>query len=79
MSTVMSPDSVAEALETVHAGLGYLAAADVAQLPAETQAECLRQLERTDAIATAARPGSWPRSPPGRATPPTRITARGPG
>ena len=79
MSTVMSPDSVAEALEMVRAGLGYLAAADVAQLPAETQAECLRQLERTDAIATAARPGSWPRSPRARGTRGTRITASGPG
>ncbi|HEY1322065.1 MAG TPA: DUF222 domain-containing protein [Streptosporangiaceae bacterium] len=55
MSTVMSPDSVAEALEMVRAGLGYLAAADAAQLPAEIQAECLRGLERTDAISTAAR------------------------
>jgi hypothetical protein len=37
MSTVMSPDSVAEALEMVRAGLGYLAAADAASLPAETR------------------------------------------
>ena len=55
MSTVMSPDSVAEALEMVRAGLGYLATADAASLAAETQAECLRTLERTDAISTAAR------------------------
>ena len=39
----------------VRAGLGYLAAADAAQLPAATQAECLRELEQTDAMATAAR------------------------
>src|SRR5437763_16026481 len=39
----------------VRAGLGYLAAADAAQLAAATQAECLRELEQTDAIATAAR------------------------
>ena len=39
----------------VRAGLGYLAAADAAQLSAATQAECLRELEQTDAIATAAR------------------------
>ena len=39
----------------VRAGLGYLAAADAAQLPAATQAECLRELERTDAAVTAAR------------------------
>src|ERR1700758_675869 len=55
MSTVMSPDSVAEALEMMRAGLSYLAAADPAALPAETQAECLRGLERTDAISTAVR------------------------
>src|SRR5215469_3235477 len=55
MSTVMSPGSVAEALEMVHAGLGYLAAANAAQLPAATQADCLRGLERSDATATAAR------------------------
>ncbi len=47
--------SVGEALEMVRAGLGYLAAADAAQLPAATQAECLRELERNDAAATAAR------------------------
>jgi hypothetical protein len=47
--------SVGEALDMVRAGLGYLAAADAAQLPAATQAECLRELERADAVATAAR------------------------
>src|SRR4029077_19664533 len=47
--------SVGEALDMVRAGLGYLAAADAAQLPAATQAEALRELERTDAMATAAR------------------------
>ena len=39
----------------VRAGLGYLAAADAAQLPAATQAECLAELEQADAVATAAR------------------------
>jgi hypothetical protein len=39
----------------VRAGLGYLAAADAAQLPAAAQAECLRELEQADAVATAAR------------------------
>ena len=39
----------------VHAGLSYLAAADAAQLTAQTQAECLRRLEQSDAISTAAR------------------------
>jgi hypothetical protein len=47
--------SVGEALEMVRAGLGYLAAADASRLPAATQAECLRELEQTDAVATAAR------------------------
>ena len=39
----------------VRAGLGYLAAADAAQLPAAVQAEALRELEQHDAMATAAR------------------------
>src|SRR5690242_21718694 len=39
----------------VRAGLGYLAAADAAQLPAATQAECLRELEQHAAALTAAR------------------------
>ena len=41
----------------VRAGLGYLAAADAAQLPAATQAECLRELEQDAAALTAARAG----------------------
>src|ERR1700737_2586321 len=45
--------NVGEALEMVRAGLGYLAAADANQLPAAVQAECLAELERHDAIATA--------------------------
>ena len=55
MST--APASAREALDMVRAGLGYLAAADAAQLPAATQAECLRELEQADAAATAARAG----------------------
>jgi hypothetical protein len=47
--------SVGEALDMVRAGLGYLAAADATQLAAATQAECLRELEQADAVATAAR------------------------
>ena len=50
-----APVSAREALDMVRAGLGYLAAADAAQLPAATQAECLRELEQTGAVATAAR------------------------
>ena len=49
--------SIGEALEMVRAGLGYLAAADAAQLGAATQAQVLRELEQTDAMATAARAG----------------------
>ena len=41
--------SVGEAMDMARAALGYLAAADATQLAAETQAECLRTLERTDA------------------------------
>src|SRR5690349_6439144 len=39
----------------VRAGLGYLAAADAARLPAVTQAQVLREFEQHDAMATAAR------------------------
>ncbi len=39
----------------VHAGLGYLAAADPAALAAEAQARYLRMLEQADAMGTAAR------------------------
>ena len=39
----------------VRAGLGYLAAADAARLPAATQAEWLRELEQADAALTEAR------------------------
>ena len=53
MSTV--PANAREALDMVRAGLGYLAAADPAQLPAATQAGCLRELERDAAVLTAAR------------------------
>ena len=55
MGTAPAFASAREALEMVRAGLGYLAAADAAQLPAATQAECLRELEQIDAAATAAR------------------------
>ena len=52
-----APASAREALDMVRAGLGYLAAADAAQLPAATQAEFLRELEQADATVTAARAG----------------------
>ena len=50
-----APANAREALDMVRAGLGYLAAADAAQLPAATQAECLAELEQADAVAAAAR------------------------
>ena len=50
-----APASAREALDMVRAGLAYLAAADAAQLPATTQAECLRNLEQTGSVFTAAR------------------------
>ena len=50
-----APACAREALDMVLAGLSYLAAADATQLSAEAQAECLRGLERTDAISTAVR------------------------
>ena len=51
----IAPTSASEAMDMVQAGLSYLAAADAASLTAEAQAECLRGLERADAISTAAR------------------------
>ena len=55
MSAAPAFASVGEAIEMARAALGYLAAVDATQLAAQTQAECLRGLEQTDAIATAAR------------------------
>jgi hypothetical protein len=55
MGTALAFASVSEAIDMAHAALGYLAAVDATQLAAETQAECLRGLERTDAISTVAR------------------------
>ena len=50
-----APASASEAVEMMHAGLGYLAAADAAALGAEAQAWCLRALEQAAAAGTAAR------------------------
>ena len=55
MSTMIAPASAREALDMVRAGLGYLAAADATQLPADTQAQVLRELEQDEAVLTAAR------------------------
>ena len=78
MSTT-APADAREALDMVRAGLGYLAAADAAQLSAATQAECLRELERDAAVLTAARAWILASFTAGRDTPMTRITARCPG
>ena len=50
--------SAAAAVAMAHAGLAYLASADMASLPAAAQAECLRGLERAESLHTAARAGA---------------------
>ena len=55
MSTVPAFASASEAMDMVHAGLGYLAAADAAAMAAGTQARCLQMLEQATAMGTAAR------------------------
>lgn len=55
MSIVPAPASIADAVDMVLTGLRYLAAADPTAMAAQAQAECLQALERSDAIATAAR------------------------
>ena len=55
MGTNTAFATVGEAMDMARAALSYLAAVDATQLAAETQAECLRNLERTDAISTATR------------------------
>jgi hypothetical protein len=49
-----TPATAAEAMAMVQAGLGWLATADVASLPAAQQADCLRGLERAASVHTAA-------------------------
>jgi hypothetical protein len=55
VGTVPAFASVGEAMDMARAALGYLAAADAAQLAAAELAEYLQTLEQTDAISTAAR------------------------
>ena len=50
-----APASASEAMDMVHAGLGYLAAADATGLPAGLQARLLAMLEQATAMGTAAR------------------------
>jgi hypothetical protein len=49
-----SPDSAADAVAMVLAGLGWLADADLASAPVAVQADCLRGLERVRSVHTAA-------------------------
>ena len=49
------PASAREAMDMVHAGLGYLAAADATAMATETQAQCLQMLEQAHSMGTAAR------------------------
>ena len=49
------PSSAGEALAAVEAGLGYLAAAEVGEWPAEALAGCLRALGRAESAHLAAR------------------------
>jgi hypothetical protein len=55
MSTAPAFSSAAEAAAAVRDGLRFLAAADATQMSVQSQAECLKVLEQSDAIATAAR------------------------
>ena len=55
MSTVAVPASAAEALEMLESAMEFLADSDAADMPAEALADCLRGLERADAIEAAAR------------------------
>jgi len=55
MSTVAVPASAAEALEMLESAMEFLADAGAADMTAEALADCLRGLERADAIEAAAR------------------------
>ena len=54
-SQVSTPAIAAEALAQLEEAIGYLAVADPAQMPADTQAQALTGLERLAAAETAAR------------------------
>jgi Domain of unknown function (DUF222) len=55
MSAVTIPANATEALGMLESAMGFLADLDAAQLPAEAISECLRGLERSDAVGAAAR------------------------
>jgi uncharacterized protein DUF222 len=55
MSTAPVFASVSDAMDMVRAGLAFVAAADMTELSAEEQAECLQAMEQANSVATAAR------------------------
>ena len=55
MNTAPAFANASEAMDMVHAGLGYLAAADATAMAAGTQARCLQMLEQAHSMGTAAR------------------------
>ena len=55
MSTVMVPANAAEALGMLETAVGFLADMDAPGMSAEAMAECLRGMERADAVQAAAR------------------------
>ncbi len=54
-ATASAPASASEAMDMVHAGLAFLAAADAAALGSAVQAAMLRGLEEANSVAVAAR------------------------
>jgi hypothetical protein len=55
LQAVAPPASADEALAMLKSAMGYLAAADPTEMPAEVQGRCLIVMEQVDAIGTAAR------------------------
>ena len=55
VSAVPPPATTTEALGMLRAAMGYLTAADAAQMAAGEQAGCLQALEQVTAMGTAAR------------------------
>ena len=55
VSAVPPPATTTEALGMLRAAMGYLNAADAAQMAADEQAGCLQALEQVTAMGTAAR------------------------
>ena len=76
MTTVPAFASASEAMDMVHAGLGYLAAADPTAMAADAQARCLQMLEQATAMGTAARASILAAFTSARDTRRTRTTAR---